>query len=200
MWSLAHHDVFGIRFTEDAFRLAFFGNKAYEGTTATLDGSAHERQRFQTVAFGIQDARTGSFLQLEVVNGQYLNASDLEEASLRTAAQGIELDARVNGTYWQNDTAGSAAFGRSNGWGLAVSGRWAVGDDAFDIPLVCVEQEPHERLLVIRVPAGIGLDDDAITGKVGGAQGCRSEQGQQGQARRAKSTRQGVRIHGASLV
>lgn len=124
MWSVSHQDVFGIRFTEDAYRLAFFGNKAYEGTTATLDGSAHERQRFQTAGFGIQDARTGSFLQLEVVNGQYLNASDLQEASLHTAAQGIELDARVNGTYWRNDTAGSAAFGRSNGLGLAVSGRW----------------------------------------------------------------------------
>ena len=124
MISAAHHSVLGVRFTQDAYNLTFFGNKAYEGTTADLSGCAHEQQRYQTIGFGVEDARTGSFLRLDAVNGQYLNASDLQDASLYTAPEGVELDAAVTGDYWRNDTAQSTTFGRSNGWGVAVSGKW----------------------------------------------------------------------------
>ena len=122
--SIAHHDVLGMRFTKDAYNLTFFGNKAYEGATADLSGCAHEQQRYQTLGVGVEDARTGSFLRLDAVNGQYLNASDIQEAGLFTAPEGYELDASVNGDYWRNDTAQVTDFGRSNGWGVAISGKW----------------------------------------------------------------------------
>ena len=121
--SIAHHDLLGTRFTPDVYDLIFFGNATYEGRTADLSGSAHEEQRYQTLGFGIQDVCTGSFLQLDLVNGQYLNASDIDPARLYTGMDGRVIKAEVDGSYWQSDTAGS---GMSNGWGLALAGRWSL--------------------------------------------------------------------------
>ena len=123
MISVGHHDLLGIRFTRDVYDLTFFGNKAFEGSTAHLAPSAYEQQRFQTLGFGIQDQRTSSFLRIELVMGQSLSASRLRTADLYTAPEGVELDAAVNGNYWRNDTA-STTFGSINGSGLAISGRW----------------------------------------------------------------------------
>ena len=36
----------------------------------------------------------------------------------------------------------------------------AVADDPFDIHVIGIQQEPHQRLLVIRIAAGVGLNDD----------------------------------------
>jgi hypothetical protein len=44
---------------------------------------------------------------------------------------------------------------------LAVARLPAVGDDALDVPLVGIEEEAHQRLLIVRVAAGIGLDHQA---------------------------------------
>jgi short-subunit dehydrogenase len=56
----------------------------------------------------------------------------------------------------------------------------AIGDDALHVELVGVNEETDEGLLIVRISAGIGLDDDARTGagKVIRAQGMANREEQ----------------------
>jgi hypothetical protein len=118
--SIAHTDIMGLSFTDDAYNLTFFGNQAYEGRTASLGPARMEQVRYQTIGFGIEDKRTRSFIELQVVNGQSLNAMDLDRADLHTGMDGRYLRLDLNGGYSRTDTTADA-FGKSRGLGAAVS-------------------------------------------------------------------------------
>jgi hypothetical protein len=122
-FALMHHDVMGLRFTDDTYALTFFGNAAYEDRTAHVGPSAFNLTRYQTLGFGVEDIRSGSFLQLSVVNGSLLNEGDIDRADLYTATDGRFLDLDIQGEYWRSDSANSNYF-RTNGIGAAVSGQW----------------------------------------------------------------------------
>lgn len=140
--SVAHHDVLGLRFTDDAYIITFQGNAQYEGGIAALGPSAQEHQRYQTFGFGVEDVARGRMVRLDVVNGQYLGALRLERGDLYTAVDGQFLEADLEGDWYASDTAGGS-FGGSNGVGAAVSARWSFGSgkvrvtlDAEDLGLV----------------------------------------------------------------
>ncbi len=59
------------------------------------------------------------------------------------------------------DDAEPGAFGVAV---FAFAGMGAVGEDAFDVPLVGVEEESDEGLFVVGVSAGVGFDDEAQAG------------------------------------
>ncbi|MFT3885705.1 MAG: hypothetical protein QM724_09815 [Flavobacteriales bacterium] len=121
--TVAHHDVMGLRFTRDAYDLTFFGNAAYEDRVAQLAPSAFTLMRYQTIGFGVEHARSGSWLTLELVNGSSLNTGDIDRADLFTAVDGRYLDLDINGRYRGSDPAGNGYL-RQNGLGAAVSGQW----------------------------------------------------------------------------
>ncbi len=121
MISVAHHDVLGLRFTDDVYNLTFFGNAAYEGKTAVLAPTALEQQRYQTFGFGVRAAHRENFLRLDVVNGQYLNALDLDQGDLYTAEDGRYLEADLDGSWHTSDTL-SQSLGSNNGTGVSLSG------------------------------------------------------------------------------
>ncbi len=125
MVSAAHHDVEGMHFTDDLFEVTFFGNASFEGERADLGPSAYTQTRYQTLGFGINDDRSGSYVRLDLVNGQSIYKADAEWAGLYTGVDGRVLRASILGDFYQSDTA-SSAFGGSNGLGLAFSGRWAT--------------------------------------------------------------------------
>jgi hypothetical protein len=118
---MAYHDVTGMRFTDAVYQLTFFGNARFEGDAAILAPSAVEQQRYQTLGFGIKHATRETFLRLDLVNGQYLNAVRLDRGYLYTAQDGTSLEADVDGSWYTSDTAGQQ-FGKSNGLGLSISG------------------------------------------------------------------------------
>ncbi|MEO8591437.1 MAG: DUF5723 family protein [Flavobacteriales bacterium] len=123
--SVAHHEQVGLRFTDDLYEVTFFGNAGFEGERADLGPSANTQIRYQTIGAGIQDDRSGSYARLDLVNGQSISAADVEWAGVYTGTDGRVLRASILGDFYQSDTAGSD-FGRSNGIGLALSGRWAT--------------------------------------------------------------------------
>ncbi|MCB0792760.1 MAG: hypothetical protein H6595_10270 [Flavobacteriales bacterium] len=129
MVTVSHQDLFGVRFTPDAYDLAFFGNANYAGTTADLGGCAYLQQRFQTLGLGLNWAAAGSWLQLEFVKGQQMAGADLEEATLFTADDGRALDATVRGTYQFSDTSGSQGIDAFHGAGVALSYQWSWRSD-----------------------------------------------------------------------
>jgi len=118
--SAGHHDLAGLRFRPDVYDLTFFGNASFAGRRADLSFTAFERQRYQTVGFGLHAIRSGSWVRLDLVKGQSLNAAYLQDATLLTALDGTQLDIRLNGTYMQSDTAGSG-IGAFNGTGAALA-------------------------------------------------------------------------------
>ncbi len=117
--SVAYRDVMGLRFADDLYKLTFFGNAAYENRTASLGPSEFEQVRYQTIGFGIEDKKSNSFLELELVNGQSLNAARIDRADLFTGTDGRYLDLDIDGTYSRSDTTGDH-FGKSRGIGAAI--------------------------------------------------------------------------------
>ncbi len=136
MVRVANREVLGMRFADDLYSLIFFGNAPYEDSTARVGPSAHVTMRYQSVGFGVQDARSGSFLRLDLVQGQSFNASDIRRADIYTAPDGRLIDVDLLADYWSSDTAGSE-LGRNNGLGMSLSGRWVsrhlAGTTPFDL-------------------------------------------------------------------
>lgn len=129
--SVAHRDLLGIRFVRDAYTLSFFGNAAFEGSTAHIGPSAFEQVQYQTFAFGVEDKRTGSFVELAIVNGRSLNTGDIPKADLYTATDGRYLELELDGEYQRSDT-GSTGF--SNGIGAAITLQWKRPFRLFGMP------------------------------------------------------------------
>lgn len=122
--SIAHHDQIGLSFTADQFDLAFFGNAAFEGRTASLSPSSYAQIRYQTMGAGLQHAANGSYLRLDLVRGLSIAALNVDYASLYTGEDGQVLRSALLGDYVASDTAGYD-LGRTNGLGAAISGRWS---------------------------------------------------------------------------
>ncbi|MGV9013365.1 MAG: hypothetical protein ACOH13_12295 [Flavobacteriales bacterium] len=130
--SLAWQYAVGLRFSPDAFAVGFFGNAAFEGQTAKLAPLRFEQWHYQRFGIGIEDARSGSFLELAVVNGTNFNRADVHRADLFTATDGRYLDMDLSGSYQRSDTAANA--GSSTGIGAALNAKWATAINAFGGP------------------------------------------------------------------
>lgn len=119
--SIGYHSVMGARFAKDAYALSFFGNALYEGLTAHLGPGAFHQINYQTIAFGVEDRRTGSFLELALVQGLKLNTATLSKADLFTAMDGRYLELELDGSYQRSDTAENVFGGNI---GAAISLAW----------------------------------------------------------------------------
>lgn len=57
---------------------------------------------------------------------------------------------------------------------LPVPGHRPIGENALNFELTRINQESHQRLFVVRIASGIGLDDQSQAG-IGGDWGPRSQ-------------------------
>lgn len=130
--SVAWQYALGVRFSPDAFAVGFFGNAAFEDRTAKLAPLRFEQWNYQSIGFGIEDAASGSFLELAFVNGTNFNSADVRRADLFTATDGRYLELDLAGEYHRTDTAANTGF--SQGIGAAVNAKWAKAVQAFGAP------------------------------------------------------------------
>ena len=130
--SLGWQYALGARFGHDAFAVAFLGNAAYENGTAHLAPLRFDQWHYQSIGIGIEDARSGSFLELAYVNGTSLNMADVRRADLFTAEDGRYLDLYLAGDYRRSDTSASTGF--TNGSGAALNAKWAKAIKLFGTP------------------------------------------------------------------
>jgi hypothetical protein len=119
--SVAYNSILGMRFAKDAYTVAFFGNAGFEGGTAQLAPASLHWSNYQTLSVGIEDRRTGTYVELSVVNGQDLNAAQITRADLYTADDGRYLDLKLKGDLHQSDTTGNEL---SSGLGAAITMAW----------------------------------------------------------------------------
>lgn len=120
--SVAYNDVLGMRYTNDLYHATFFGNGDHENDVMRLGPSSYEKVRYQTLGFGVEHSRTGSYLMMHVVNGQDLSAADFEQADLYTATDGRYLRLDLNGEHSRSADDGIGSW-RSRGIGIALSFR-----------------------------------------------------------------------------
>lgn len=124
MVQVAYRDFSGLSFTQDQYLLTFFGNALFAGRSARLSPSGYERMSYRTIGAGVVHDGNGSNLRVELVQGGSFTALDVRSSELFTAADGRVLRTSVLGEYLASDTA-KTGFGRTNGLGAALSGRWA---------------------------------------------------------------------------
>ncbi|CAN5335233.1 hypothetical protein BH09BAC5_BH09BAC5_26520 [soil metagenome] len=115
------------KFSADAFRLAFEGNRPFKGTTANLDNTHLTYLHWQQLQFEAKyfspDNRSDAAFGFSVINGQQLQEVSISKASLFTASDGSFVDASSSASYFQSDTT-SSKFGSRNGTGSCFNFRF----------------------------------------------------------------------------
>jgi hypothetical protein len=120
--SVAYHDVLGLRYADDLYHTAFFGNADHENDWAELGPSAFEKVRYQSFGFGFEDRGSRSCLMVHLVSGQDMSAARIDRADLFTATDGRYLRLELDGNYARSEDDGITDW-RSRGIGAALSFR-----------------------------------------------------------------------------
>ena len=106
---------------------------------------------------GCDDEVHAGFRVFVTGNGTSSNRSALGIARVVLREGWVALSVRLDHPA---EDAKAAAFGIQV---LAVSRLSPIGDNALNVPFVGIQQESHERLLVVRITAGVRFDDVADT-------------------------------------
>jgi hypothetical protein len=103
-FNLSTRKQYGALFTSDLYKLAFFGNKDFQGKTALLDGFKNNEQTYQSLQFGFFRCKTlnrdRNFMYgggLSFVVGQSYNHFSMQNGTFYTSPSGdsIILDAHA---------------------------------------------------------------------------------------------------------
>ena len=119
-------------FSEDLFRVSFYGNKMFAGQIADLGNSRFNLLRFQQAQFGLifeGDSMHGDYgFSFSLLKGEKNTALEINRANLTTSADGTKIDFDLAMNMRQTDTArtGAKAF---NGFGASF-------DLFYEIPYV----------------------------------------------------------------
>lgn len=123
------------RFSDDAFGIAFKGNRAYKGMTADLGNSQitsiHWQQVQLEAKFSAPDGKSDATFGFSVMNAQRLEEINIHEATIYTASDGSAIDVNANADYFASDTL-SKKRGSRNGSGSCFNFRFNAyfGDTA----------------------------------------------------------------------
>ena len=120
---------YNLRFSDKAFHMLFYGNKAFEGDTAQLAGFHYQAWRYQKI--GLNLARSGNRFSwmagLFLLKGSNHTELEIDDARLYTAPHGHALALDLHMRYDASD-AGSHGLNAWNGYGVAVD----AGIEFFD--------------------------------------------------------------------
>lgn len=112
-----------LKFSDDLFRLIFFGNKQFEGSTADLSGFHYEFLRYQQFRFGWHwkgDDYHGSYgAAISLLSGEQNTWMHVPYAALSTAGNGESLDLNVYMNVYQSDPSARKFFSQQ-GSGLSA--------------------------------------------------------------------------------
>jgi len=150
--SVGTETFYALKFSDDAFSLAFRGNESFAGRNAILDNSSFfgvrydffklsYRKRFETWAF-----EAG----LQAMRGNNFNNIQLEEGSLFTDTSGTFLDVRWNGKIqtsarsanaWNNYPSAGAAMHLRLLWTPVSSRQWHAEFSLSDFGFIYWNQQ-----------------------------------------------------------
>lgn len=128
-FTIAYRDrqaIFG-KFSADAFKLAFEGNRHFLGKTAVLDNTHLTNMHWQQMQFEAKyfspDKKSDAAFGFSILNGQKLQEINIRKGSVYTQSDGTAIDVASSSTYFRSDTA-SSNFGSSNGSGTCFNFRF----------------------------------------------------------------------------
>jgi hypothetical protein len=128
-FTVAYRDrqvLFG-QFTDDAFLIAFKGNRAFKGETANLGNThltqMHWQQAQVEAKFNAPDGNSDVTFGYSAINAQQLQEINLHEATIFTASDGSALDVNTQAEYFSSDT-NETKTGVRNGSGSAFNFRF----------------------------------------------------------------------------
>lgn len=136
-------------FTEDLFKVIFFGNAGYAGKTADFSGSYDLQYSYRQLRLGLQKQLLNKEVQWETGIGiSYISAKKgheilLHHATLFTEENGEYLDAVYNIEYHEADTSNHGTW-QTDGRGVAA-----------DLLLSCLFHDGKSRLTLSANDAGL---------------------------------------------
>ncbi len=69
LFSYRYTNLSDIRFLDDFFTLAFYGNTGFGDQPANLSGSGYLQQTYQSLSFGLVEKKSGSYLSIGLYDG-----------------------------------------------------------------------------------------------------------------------------------
>lgn len=69
LFSYRYTNIADLRFSNDFFKLAFYGNASFGDQLANLSGSGYLQQTYQSLSFGLVEKKSGSFLSIGLYDG-----------------------------------------------------------------------------------------------------------------------------------
>ncbi|MFH2095333.1 MAG: hypothetical protein ABIJ16_06500, partial [Bacteroidota bacterium] len=123
---LVYHNHRDMRFTDDIFKLIFYGNKMFAGKTADLSDFQLNLLTYQEFQMGYFKQSTLNenpftyYIGLSFIKGQDYNSLRFNEASLYTEETGEYIDLNLSMTYQAMDTV-KAELTEFNGIGGAAN-------------------------------------------------------------------------------
>jgi hypothetical protein len=118
---------FSGKFSADAFKLAFEGNRPFLGKTATIDNTHLTNMHWQQLQFEAKyfspDKRSDATFGFSILNGQQLQEINIRKGSVFTQSDGTAIDVASSATYFRSDTS-STTLGARNGSGSCFNFRF----------------------------------------------------------------------------
>ncbi|MBL7892044.1 MAG: hypothetical protein JNL63_05400 [Bacteroidia bacterium] len=160
--SLKNRNHVDARFSNDLFKLGFYGNKQFAGEIADLTNfnlNLYQYQQFQLgVTKKINNGEVTYGLGLSMLNGQQYQSIHAKKAELYTALDGQYIDFNSNIIYKRSDTA-SSRLGSTNGTGFSI-------DVYADIPYMTKENRAERMTIELRDIGMIWWNGNSETAKV----------------------------------
>lgn len=120
--ALSDRQHFHAKFSEDAFKLGFYGNKRFAGDTAHLGGFELQAFQYQQLQTGLlYDNGLGRVLGvgISLLKGQRNQFIEVDQLDLFTSTTGDYLSADTRGRVRQNDSS-NTGIDAANGWGSSI--------------------------------------------------------------------------------
>lgn len=90
-------------YTEDLYKLAFYGNKQFENETAQLGRSNFTSYRFEKVTFGLTNQNQTTSFGVSLIIGDQFSGFDIKQADLFTYTDGTNLTLDYEGKIRLSD-------------------------------------------------------------------------------------------------
>ncbi|MHB8260155.1 MAG: DUF5723 family protein [Bacteroidia bacterium] len=118
-------EIANASFSRDAFNLAMYGNKMYEGKTADISNTKINNYQYQEVKLGLMwdniDSTAKFGVSLSYLKGQTFDQLRTGAASIYTAPDASQINIAMNGSLAMSDTAkGKNNLTAFNGNGMAA--------------------------------------------------------------------------------
>lgn len=129
LFSYRYNNLMNVQFSDDLFKLIFYGNSYFGDQTANLSKSSLKNEVFQSLSFGLIHKKSGSFLSIGIYDGIDYRDFRLGPTAMATDYQNFNGEDYSQKVYFSTEYAEFRESSKpykpfGNGAGIGISGAY----------------------------------------------------------------------------